>query len=369
MPVFTEHINPRKPRNQFRQELAISSETHPSPLFSRTSKSTLSSLFLSPFSTNAPRDPTNKKKAPSFRALGCTAAAQQVSVPAVIRSSAAWERKKLKKKKNPQRQKRRKDDNNKRNHHQSVVGDGNSGDSIGSLSGGSCMVIQDVWCGPAMGLSADAVVGSVDCVVARRNVHGRSKIDGDKMIQRERERERERSCLPRRAAVNPDTLAFLDMDPVLEPFQPEPEVFGARYYRHYRHTSPDGLAEVLMLQNSFTTGGRLDQFSDWRLDIDDMSYEELLELGDKIGYVCTGLKEDEITRSIRKIKLSILNDRPSHWPTIVEKKCSVCQDEYEADDELGKLDCGHSYHIQCIKQWLEQKNTCPVCKSEPVGRG
>lgn len=28
-----------------------------------------------------------------------------------------------------------------------------------------------------------------------------------------------------------------------------------------------------MLQNSFMMGGRLDRYSDWRLDIDHMSYE------------------------------------------------------------------------------------------------
>jgi hypothetical protein len=44
------------------------------------------------------------------------------------------------------------------------------------------------------------------------------------------------------------------------------------------------------------------------------------------------------------------------------------QDEFEEADELGKLDCGHGFHIQCIKKWLAQKNTCPVCKTEPVAR-
>lgn len=46
----------------------------------------------------------------------------------------------------------------------------------------------------------------------------------------------------------------------------------------------------------------------------------------------------------------------------------IVQEEYEADDEMGKLDCGHSFHIQCIKQWLSQKNACPVCKAAVVNR-
>lgn len=109
-------------------------------------------------------------------------------MPAVIRSSADWEGKKVKKKKgHPKRKKESlklcSDNNNTSNSNGDVNGDGNFA---------NCMVMQDVWCGPGMGLSgADAVVGSVDCVVARRNVSiGRGKIDGgEKINQRERERE------------------------------------------------------------------------------------------------------------------------------------------------------------------------------------
>ncbi|KAG6752906.1 hypothetical protein POTOM_042946 [Populus tomentosa] len=350
MPVFAEsssstpaaiadQIKLRKPRSQ--QELQpISTETDPNPHASKSSKSNtiISSLFHSHFSTTPPDQ--SKKKGATFRGLGCTAgASQQVSVPAVIRSSADWEGKKVKKKKgHPKRKKESlklcSDNNNTSNSNGDVNGDGNFA---------NCMVMQDVWCGPGMGLSgADAVVGSVDCV---------------------------RPCIVRRAAVNPETLSFLDTDPAFITSRPEPEVFGTRYYRHIRHPSPDGLAEIMMLQNSFIMGGRLDRFSNWRLDIDHMTYEQLLDLGDRIGYVNTGLKEDEISRCVKKINPTFIKELSSHVPMVLEKKCSICQDDYEEDGEVGKLDCGHGFHIQCIKQWLGQKNTCPVCKTEPVGRG
>lgn len=60
---------------------------------------------------------------------------------------------------------------------------------------------------------------------------------------------------------------------------------------------------------------RHDQYQDWRLDVDDMSYEELLKLGDKIGYVGTGLQEAEISNCLRKLKY--FNHK--------ELKCSICQ--------------------------------------------
>lgn len=136
-----------------------------------------------------------------------------------------------------------------------------------------------------------------------------------------------------------------------------------RRMRGYRH-SPGGLEEeIMMFQTRVLLGGMnmYDRYQDWRLDVDNMTYEELLDLGDKIGYVSTGLREDEITRSIRKVT------QPSfgsfRFATEMERKCSICQEEFEANEEMGRLDCGHSYHVYCIKKWLSQKNTCPVCKT------
>lgn len=39
------------------------------------------------------------------------------------------------------------------------------------------------------------------------------------------------------------------------------------------------------------------------------------------------------------------------------------QEEYAVGDDLGILDCGHDFHTNCIKQWLMQKNLCPICKT------
>uniref|UniRef100_J3L343 RING-type E3 ubiquitin transferase n=2 Tax=Oryza brachyantha TaxID=4533 RepID=J3L343_ORYBR len=184
---------------------------------------------------------------------------------------------------------------------------------------------------------------------------------------------RERPCLSRRVTVQEQiSSSFMDSPP------PPPHhhldaapFFGAdllpsgrlRRMRGYRH-SPGGLEEeIMMFQTRVLLGGMslYDRYQDWRLDVDNMTYEELLELGDKIGYVNTGLREDEIVRNLRKVKHPSFD--PFRYPTEMEKKCSICQEEFEANEEMGKLDCGHSYHVYCIKQWLSQKNVCPVCKT------
>ncbi|OIW10106.1 hypothetical protein TanjilG_21943 [Lupinus angustifolius] len=163
----------------------------------------------------------------------------------------------------------------------------------------------------------------------------------------------------------------------------QPESFGpaAAYYRRIQDPSSDGFAELILhflivaavtlknlLQGSVLMAGRLnshDQFRGWRLDIDNMTYEQLLDLGERIGFANTGLKDDEIGCNIRNTKFQFSDDASKHQ---VDKKCTICQEEYEADDELGKLNCKHSYHFQCIKQWVGQKNFCPVCKQQVVDR-
>lgn len=123
-----------------------------------------------------------------------------------------------------------------------------------------------------------------------------------------------------------------------------------------------GFAEqVLMLEETLLSSGinLHDQHSAMRLDIDNMSYEELLALEERIGYVSTGLSEDTVSKCLKKSFYS--NTEQASQTMDIEIKCSICQEEYEERDELGSLKCSHSYHEACIKQWLLQKNKCPVC--------
>ncbi|XP_023519760.1 uncharacterized protein LOC111783108 isoform X1 [Cucurbita pepo subsp. pepo] len=367
-----EHINLRRPRSHFSQPISESdpNPSIPSIIQSTRCKSTISSLLLSTFSNNSTTAAneclpssiaTIRKKnnfsSATFRGLGCTnAASQQVSVPAVIRTSADWEKKKTRKKKQK---------NSKNKTHQGIV-DASHFHPNSSINSASCLDAQDVWCGPGIEFAADAAA-SVDCVVARRHASGRGKIDLEKINQRER------SSLGGRRTVNPETLLYLDSDSDL-PTARTFELSRSRYYRHVRHPSPDGLAEIMMFQSGLLMGGRFDihdQFRELRLDVDNMSYEELLELGERIGHVSTGLKEDEMGRCIRTMKPLAVNElTTTHLLSQMDRKCSICQqEEYDPDDKMGKLECGHGYHVECIKQWLAQKNACPVCKTAAVGRG
>ncbi|KAK6154004.1 hypothetical protein DH2020_013643 [Rehmannia glutinosa] len=364
---MAEHIRYRKPRNP-PQPTTTTTMTHnpqTDPNSTRP-KSTISSILLSSSPTN---DTTTSKKknftSATFRGLGCTASSQ-VSVPAVIRTSAKWESKKLKKR----RLKTKKNSNDKlpidTNNAIATSSSTNPSSQSSSISlalSSSCVGVPDVWCGPGIGLITDAA--SVDCVVSRRPVRG--KVDGvDRIVLGQRER----SYTVRRMVI-PEDNPFAESDTSMGIARIRSDVSGSRHHRHVRHGFREGLAEIVMLQSSLMMGGRsdgLDRYRDLRLDVDNMSYEELLELGDTIGYVSTGLREDEITRCLRRTKLATIEDLSLHFASETERKCSICQEEYEADDETGTLNCRHFYHIYCIKQWLGQKNSCPICKTAAVSQ-
>ncbi|KAJ0715300.1 putative transcription factor C2H2 family [Helianthus annuus] len=43
--------------------------------------------------------------------------------------------------------------------------------------------------------------------------------------------------------------------------------------------------------------------------------------------------------------------------------CSICLCEYEKNEKMGRLECGHRFHAECIRRWLLSKNICPMCRS------
>jgi len=88
---------------------------------------------------------------------------------------------------------------------------------------------------------------------------------------------------------------------------------------------------------------------------DIMSYEQLLELQEKIGFVEKGFKIEEVD------KIPIVQFDKE---TVKIDKCTVCQFDLIEGDTLRKLSCGHHYHKDCIDGWLLKDKKCPVCKSE-----
>ena len=47
--------------------------------------------------------------------------------------------------------------------------------------------------------------------------------------------------------------------------------------------------------------------------------------------------------------------------------CNICLCDYETDEMVKTLPCGHCYHSPCIDRWLRNVANCPVCKQQVDG--
>ncbi|ESQ54042.1 hypothetical protein EUTSA_v10025002mg [Eutrema salsugineum] len=160
---------------------------------------------------------------------------------------------------------------------------------------------------------------------------------------------------------SPDSFCSYDLDGISE-ILPELDRIEQDIELNYE--------ELLIMETGLLLGGLslYDQHRDMRLDIDNMSYEELLALEERIGTVSTALTEEAISKCL---KTSIYQKKPSSYGSITKSpcdhkedaKCTICQEEYTVGDEIGRLHCEHTYHLKCVQEWLRMKSWCPICKA------
>lgn len=94
------------------------------------------------------------------------------------------------------------------------------------------------------------------------------------------------------------------------------------------------------------------------VDPDQLSYEELLALGEVVGTESRGLSLETIA------SLPSSNYKSQGSQEGISDSCVICRLDYEDDDTLIVLSCKHSYHSECINNWLQINKVCPVCSAE-----
>jgi hypothetical protein len=66
-----------------------------------------------------------------------------------------------------------------------------------------------------------------------------------------------------------------------------------------------------------------------------------------------------------------------YWPKLVKKEipvldiilplgedCGICLNSLNETEVCGNMKCKHYFHCGCIQEWLENKNTCPICRAD-----
>jgi len=113
------------------------------------------------------------------------------------------------------------------------------------------------------------------------------------------------------------------------------------FHRHYSQQDSSGLnmltdiassdqdADVPPFSSDYNIDNLIDRYRNMRMDIDHMTYEELLALQEKIGYVRIGLSEQSVLKQL-KTKLYVhpylsLSGKSSLYQTPESEKCTICQ--------------------------------------------
>lgn len=58
-----------------------------------------------------------------------------------------------------------------------------------------------------------------------------------------------------------------------------------------------------------------------------------------------------------------LNDKYFIKYYLLNSFCAICTDTIKKNDNVIGLPCGHLFHNDCIEKYLEDNNTCPICKT------
>ena len=82
-------------------------------------------------------------------------------------------------------------------------------------------------------------------------------------------------------------------------------------------------------------------------------------------YFRTGLnivREDEMREGYQQSEeylITHISDMPAN------ETCSICMDENRDETSVG-LECGHFFHLKCLKDWMRIRGSCPMCRRQVI---
>ena len=72
------------------------------------------------------------------------------------------------------------------------------------------------------------------------------------------------------------------------------------------------------------------------------------------------ISNEDLNRIMEYLPSTIINEKKEGE----NNNCVICLGDFEGGDSVTTLPCVHMFHTECIKNWLQSKNHCPVCKYE-----
>ena len=51
---------------------------------------------------------------------------------------------------------------------------------------------------------------------------------------------------------------------------------------------------------------------------------------------------------------------------LIGYECLICLEEFNEEETVSLIKCGHIYHTHCLYSWFLKKKTCPLCDDELI---
>jgi len=91
--------------------------------------------------------------------------------------------------------------------------------------------------------------------------------------------------------------------------------------------------------------------------------------GDQSGVSTSPTFDEEGGHHLNDRGQSHMNkDNASDCDSLNRDVCSICMMEIVDGEKVGALSCNHLFHVDCLKEWIKRKNSCPLCQSPNIAR-
>jgi hypothetical protein len=87
------------------------------------------------------------------------------------------------------------------------------------------------------------------------------------------------------------------------------------------------------------------------------NYTRFIHYGDFYVYI----GRDERKRGAKKKDIDVL-PKSSYHKSDETNRCTICLTDFEENEEITFLPCGHYFHTPCITKWLQLRDACPLCQ-------
>lgn len=88
----------------------------------------------------------------------------------------------------------------------------------------------------------------------------------------------------------------------------------------------------------------------WNLSfLPSICFQDLVSVYLRAGYYPVGLTPGEI----KNLPVETAS------AALLQEHCCICMCPFES--QVKRLPCNHRFHVRCVDQWLELRNSCPLC--------